>query len=222
MAWIASLAQDGCDFSRLTGPSVAVLTQSDAVPYLEVGFNSYRQPEFVRETNEWRVQYSKSCIDYSGEIPDIYWNAARIFAFMALVFGGGGALFLWFSSCFVFGPGTWRWAGYEILAASIFQTLSFLWFLTSMCTSEGNTCELFFGSKSNIISASLWFVSALSIFTRYPKPSRKLKSGKNNEEESNWSDTENDPANLWDSTSRENNRVIHLDDVTLPTGREFD
>lgn len=168
MAWIASLAQDGCDFSRLTGPSVAILTESDDIPYLEVGFNAYREPEY--KSDKWIVEYSGKCLDYTEDIPDGYWNASKTFAYLSLVFGGGGALFLWCSSCFVFGPGTWRWAGYELLLASIFQILSFLWFLTTICTDEGNKCVLLFGSKSNIVSAMFWLISALAIFAVYPKP----------------------------------------------------
>lgn len=175
MAWIASLAQDGCDYSRLTGPSVGSLTGTD-VPYLEVGFNAYRKPEYSSESNTWTVEYSGKCIDYEEEFTDMYWNISKAFAYLSLVFGGGGALFLWCSSCFVFGPGTWRWAGYEVLAASVFQSLSFLWFQTSMCKEEGNQCALFFGSKSDIVATTFWFISALTIFARYPKPAPNIIS----------------------------------------------
>jgi hypothetical protein len=85
-----------------------------------------------------------------------------------LVLGGGGALFLWFSSCFVFSPGTWRWAGYEVFGAFLFQCLSFLWFRTEMC--GNNDCELFYGSKLNIAAASLFLFSSLLVICRYPAP----------------------------------------------------
>jgi hypothetical protein len=63
------------------------------------------------------------------------------FAFLALVLGGGGALFVWCSTCFVFSKGTWRWTGYELLLASLCQAMTFVWFGTQICT--WNTCGLF-------------------------------------------------------------------------------
>jgi len=81
-----------------------------------------------------------------------------------------GALFLWFSSCFVFSPGTWRWTGYELLGASILQTISFVWFSTGICHNDGNTCDLFLGSYLDIAAATLWLVSAVTIFVKYPPP----------------------------------------------------
>ena len=32
-----SIADDGCDYARLTGPSVELLTGSNTVPYVDVG-----------------------------------------------------------------------------------------------------------------------------------------------------------------------------------------
>jgi len=172
MAWIASLAQDGCDYARLTGPIVSELTHSSVqFPYVEVGFNAFRVPIPVGD-NRWAVDYTSSCIEYDSDVVtmDGYWNAAKMFQFISLVFGGGGSLFLWFSSCFLFSPATWRWAGYEVLVAFSFQSLAFLWFRTDMCRGEGDNCELFFGSKTDIVAAAFWFVSALTIFLRYPSP----------------------------------------------------
>lgn len=102
------LLKKRCDYSRLTGPSVSILTGSDKIPYLEVGFNAYRAPTFNTETGDWQVMYSGRCEEYPGEVPDIWWKISKALSFIALVLGGGGALFLWFSTCFVFGPGTWR------------------------------------------------------------------------------------------------------------------
>lgn len=175
MAWIASLAQDGCDYARLTGPIVAELTNSNLqFPYLEVGFNAFRAPLPIGG-NEWAVDYTSKCLDYDPDVVsmDGYWNAAKIFQFLSLVFGGGGSLFLWFSSCFLFSPATWRWAGYEVVAAFLFQSLAFLWFRTDMCRGDGNSCALFFGSKTDIVAAVFWLVSALAIFLKYPAPQPK-------------------------------------------------
>ena len=38
LGWICSLAQDGCDYSRLEGPTVEALTNVGGVPYLEGEF----------------------------------------------------------------------------------------------------------------------------------------------------------------------------------------
>ena len=43
-----------------------------------------------------------------------------------------------------------------------------------MCTrEEGDRCDLFFGSNSDVAAAVFWFVSALAIFVRYPVPKPK-------------------------------------------------
>lgn len=172
MAWLASLFQDGCDYSRLKGAdAVSQLSSNPDVPWLEVGLGAYREPVLNTKTGHWEVVYTGQCYQYPYNIPqDGYWNAARGFDFFALVLGGGGTFFLWFTSCCVFSPGTWRMTGYEVLLAAIFQSLSFLWFMTAMCTQSGGTCELFWGSKADIIAASFWFVSAMSIFCYYPAP----------------------------------------------------
>eukprot|EP00591_Stephanopyxis_turris_P002957 CAMPEP_0195530772 /NCGR_PEP_ID=MMETSP0794_2-20130614/33821_1 /TAXON_ID=515487 /ORGANISM="Stephanopyxis turris, Strain CCMP 815" /LENGTH=212 /DNA_ID=CAMNT_0040662351 /DNA_START=205 /DNA_END=843 /DNA_ORIENTATION=+ len=177
MAWIASLFQDGCDYARLEGENVNVLTGSSGAPYLEVGFNGYREPIYYPDEEMYEVRFTDACVEYSGVPIDWNWKLAKIFAFFSLVFGGGGALFLWFSSCFVFGPGTWRWAGYEVFAASIFQCFAFLWFNNAMCKGD-NKCSFFFGSKSDIVAALLWLISAVAIFTKYPVPAPKtVESG---------------------------------------------
>lgn len=176
-AWLSSLTQDGCDYARLTGPIVTEITNDPNVPFLDVGFNQYRVPELDSVTGRWIVDYRLPCEDYDEDFVNMdgYWKVSKGTAFLSLVFGGGGALFLWFSSCFVFSRGTWRWAGYELLAATIFQALSFLWFLTSMCHgSDGkDSCYLYYGSKTDILAASFWGVSVLLIFGRYPKATNK-------------------------------------------------
>jgi hypothetical protein len=170
VAWLSALSQDGCDYARLTGYIVAEATMSSAVEYLEVGMNAYRAPTLIN--GEWKVDYRSSCLAYDDEFftIDAYWKVAKGFDFASLVLGGGGALFLWFSTCFVFSRGTWKWAGYEVLLASIFQLLAFLWFNTYICREGDNQCSLFYGSKADIASATLWLVSALCIFCRYPAP----------------------------------------------------
>jgi hypothetical protein len=174
MAWISSLFQDKCDFSRVTGEIVATLADADDTPFLEVGFAAYREPIFDGNTGEWHVVYTGRCLEYpEGDdllYQDMSWNAAKICAFLASVLGGAGSFFLWFSTCCIFGRATWRLAGYEVLLAAIFQSIAFLWFNTEICQDSDNTCSLFWGSKADILAVSFWTLAAILIFCYYPVP----------------------------------------------------
>jgi len=164
-----------CDYASLRGNNVALLSGDTAMPFSEVGLSFYRLPSYSQELNTWTAPLTGECLVYPPDIPmDATWTFAKVCSFLALVFGGGGALFLWFSSCFVFGPGTWRWAGYEVLIASVLQSLTFVFFNTAMCKTNESHCSLFLGSKLDIVSAVFWLVSALSIFLKYPYPSPKV------------------------------------------------
>jgi len=187
-AWVASLSQDGCDFASISGPIVSeiLLTttgdaeDSNSVPYLEFGFNGYRIPQ-VGEEEEWYIDYTSNCHDYEEIFVkrDIYWDLSRILSFLSLVLGGGGAIFLWFSTCFIFSPATWRWTGYEILVAAMLQLGSFLWFNTAVCQDDpDNVCRLRFGSKSDIVAGTLWLVSATVMLMKYPSPRIKSVAGR--------------------------------------------
>ncbi len=169
LAWLASLIQDTCDFAQLTGDLVELLTQNPEIPYVDVGFAQFRAPT-PTGSGGFTMDSSSSCSNYPSSLVSIdgHWKAAKGFDFMALVLGGGGTLFLWFSTCFVFSKGTWRWAGYEVLLASIFQAFSFLWFGTGICAT--NTCRLSWGSKADIVACIFWFITAVMIFGRYPSP----------------------------------------------------
>jgi len=178
MGWLASLFQDGCDYSKLTGDTVRAIATEDGVPYLEVGFAAYRQPTLDTKSGNWQVVYVGQCLDYPSGVPrGSYWTAAMVFDFLALVLGGSGSLFLWFTAGCIFSRGTWRWAGYEVLLACICQGLSFLWFRSDLCHLDGNKCELFWGSKADIVSTSLWAVAAVSIFCHYPVPKEARDNG---------------------------------------------
>mmetsp|Transcript_3410 Transcript_3410/g.5047 ORF Transcript_3410/g.5047 Transcript_3410/m.5047 type:complete len:255 (-) Transcript_3410:127-891(-) len=177
-AWIGSLLQDGCDYASLHGNNAALLSGDSTTPFAEVGLSAYRLPVYNQESNTWTEPLRGACLMYPPSIPiDGTWKFAKGCAFFALVFGGGGALFLWFSSCFVFGPGTWRWAGYEVLIASILQTLAFTFFNTAMCKTNDSHCSLFIGSKLDIMASVFWFASAMSIFLKYPNPTPKVSFG---------------------------------------------
>lgn len=172
MAWVASIFQDSCDYAIIEGPIVQTITDDDdSVPWVEVGFAAFRVPEYIAENDKWEVTYTGACTDYDLDRIDLdpAWKAAKAFAFLALVLGGGGALFLWFSACCVFSKATWRWAGYEVLLAAIFQVLAFLWFGNSLCQNK-NTCRLSWGSKADIVASVLWGLAAVAIFCKYPAP----------------------------------------------------
>ncbi|EED94413.1 predicted protein [Thalassiosira pseudonana CCMP1335] len=164
-AWLSSLSQDGCDYARLTGPI--------DIPFLDVGFNQYREPLQHPTEGTWYVDYRLNCDPYNTDVVNIggVWSFSKVMAFLSLVFGGGGSLFLWFSTCFIFTKGTWRWAGCELVAATVCQSLSFVWFKVDMC--HGNDgqdkCELNYGSKANILASVFWLASVVCIFGKYPK-----------------------------------------------------
>lgn len=176
LAWIASLSQDGCDYARLEGSSVIELTGGEESPWLEVGMSAFRMPQYEVTSDKYIIDYKEDCISYGDVKLGVAFEAARIFAFTALVFGGGGALFLWFSSCFVFGPGSWKWAGYEVAIAAFFQVLAFCWYDNDICKKSGNTCTPHYGSNSDIIAFVFWLCAAGLIFRKYPEPTEKVSN----------------------------------------------
>jgi hypothetical protein len=143
-----------------------------AVPYLEFGISAYREPLLIKGDDgksEWVVDYTGACLEYPSEWElDASWKASTAFSFLALVVGGGGTLFVWCSTCFVFSRGTWKWTGYELLFAAMCQAIAFVWFNTSIC--RANTCSMFWGSKADIMASSFWFISAVLVLCRYPVP----------------------------------------------------
>lgn len=173
MAWLSALFQDNCNYSRLTGGIVASIATAADTPWLEVGLSAYREPIYNEQAQEWQVVYTGECLEYPADLveQDTVWTAAKAFAFIADVLGGGGTFFLWFSTCCIFGRATWRWAGYEVLGAALFQSLSFIWFATAICHDESETsCDLFWGSKADILASILWTLAAMCIFCYYPVP----------------------------------------------------
>lgn len=175
-AWLSSIFQDGCDYAIVNGPIVQTMTGDENLPWLEVGFAAFRKPRFDDESQTWAVTYSGSCVDYNPDRLefDPAWKAAKGFAFLALVLGGGGALFLWFSACCVFSKATWRWAGYEVLLAGTFQTMAFMWYGNDLCQHR-NSCTFGWGSKADVVASVFWCLAALSIFCKYPIPRSKQK-----------------------------------------------
>ena len=63
--------------------------------------------------------------------------------------------------------------GYQVLLASLCQSLSFCWFATDVC--DWNTCQIFRGSTAYILAGSVWAVCGVMILCRYPKPNIVLQ-----------------------------------------------
>ena len=59
-----SIADDGCDYARLTGPSVELLTGSNTVPHVDVGLVGYRTPGYYPMEGAWRVHFTDECEVY--------------------------------------------------------------------------------------------------------------------------------------------------------------
>lgn len=167
-AWFAHLSKNGCDYSSVAGPIVADITNNPLVPYIHVGLSHYREPTYNKDDGEWYVDETLPCQAYNTDVVDIdgVWTFAKITSFLSFVFGGGGALFICFSSCFVFRKETWRWAGYEMLMATLSGALSFTWFATSLCGE--NKCDMQYGAFVDIIACVSWALSVLFIFCHYP------------------------------------------------------
>lgn len=172
--WMCALFEDGCNYAKLSGDLDTFLVSSDT-PYLEVGLQAYRMPEVNLVNDRWDPVLAGACVTYPGEVQmDTPWKLARAFSSLSLVLGGGATFYLWISACCRFSRGSWRWAGYEVAAACVFQALSFVWFHTELC--QTNTCELFYGSKADIASGLLWLLAAVLIFAHYPVPREMVET----------------------------------------------
>jgi len=124
----------------------------------------------------WSKNRTAGCVEYPSEFSaamvDSSWNTARTLAFLGLVLGGTGTAFLFCSICFVFSKATWRWTGYELLLASLCQTISLsAWFNTQMCS--WNTCKFGKGSKADIAAILSWFIGGLMVVCHYPDPDKR-------------------------------------------------
>ena len=173
MAWTCSLFQEGCDYAFLKGEGVSALADSDGAPFLEIGFEAYREPRYDPASQKWKIQYTGSCLEYPTSpvniAEDTYWQVSKFLDFCADVLGGAGAFFLWFSTCCVFSPGTWRMTGCEVFCAALMQALSFLWFRNGLCGQEGAVCEFSWGAKMDVVAGVLWLLAALIMFAHYPQ-----------------------------------------------------
>ncbi|KAL7550194.1 hypothetical protein ACHAWF_016551 [Thalassiosira exigua] len=196
----SSLADDGCDYARVSGAAAELLAGSEMVPYVDCGMAAYRVPGFYPAENSWRVAYSDECREYGhlDLLEDTSWVAAEWLRFLGLVVGGTTAMFLWTSTCLILRPNYWRMAGLGTVIACLCQMCSFVWFYTKLCHTSttnfedfeagreveghdssgnelGSSCTLFFGSKCAITSCVMYGAASAAILLRpYPMPVPKL------------------------------------------------
>ena len=201
IAWLVSISSNGCDYARLTGPGVELLTGSSVIPYIHLGMDAYIIPEFYPMSNSWMVSIESECIPYQFTVEDSPWIAGKRFSFLSLWAGGAAATFLWIGTFIVLTPRQWKAAGIIVLFAALFQVLSFTWFSTALCdtssasiedfSSKGletavsaeagiSSCTLFYGSRCSIASLILyWIASFIILFAEYPIPEPKLLAEEN-------------------------------------------
>ena len=187
MGWVAAMSPDGCDYVQVFGPSASDLSGDSSVPYVEAGLAAWRGPTYYPEDGQWRVMYTEECQSYDAAasatsgtgLPPANasgweWKLSEILSFLALAFGGSGALLFWVGACIPLSRIMWRAAAYEILAAALFLAGSFLWFLNPLCDpGAGNNCRMHFGAKCNACAALFWTTAAVAALFRYPVPRPK-------------------------------------------------
>mmetsp|Transcript_186 Transcript_186/g.282 ORF Transcript_186/g.282 Transcript_186/m.282 type:complete len:232 (-) Transcript_186:764-1459(-) len=180
MAWISYLSQDGCDYARLEGPSTAKLGNQEGdydaqnIPFAEIGFSHYRVPIYDPSTNTLDTLYSGACVDYDFIDDwryDLTWRIGSTFHKMAGIIGGTSCIVLFVTAiCITLTKLQWNLVGIMTSIASICHAISLLWFTNNLCGSEGNGCQLFYGSISSILGSCLTGVAAISMFVKYPEP----------------------------------------------------
>jgi len=182
MAWMTTVSHDGCDFARLTGPATKTLTFPNDYPFVELGFSSYRVPVFYEEYNEWLIRYSDACHPYDmiGQTEtgqgdewsfDFFWRCGSATHQIGIALGGAACLFLWVAAtCVAITRLHWRLLGFQLALAAFFHLCSFLWFFNGLCYTEDTECFWFYGSNSSLAAFSLYIISFVSIFLKYPEP----------------------------------------------------
>lgn len=186
-----SISDDGCDYARLTGSAVELLTGSNIVPFVHVGHAAYRVPDYYPEENAWRVPFTDECSSYehTDALIDPSWSASTRFRFMGSVAGMTTAMFLWTSTSLTLRAGHWRACGIGALLTCACHALSFVWFYTKLCSTTTTnyddfvngrevelghdprepgyramtTCSLFFGSRCTLASCLLWALVAMIV-----------------------------------------------------------
>lgn len=181
-AWIVNPLKSHCDYSKVSGPIVRTLTNSSA-PYILVGPEGYRTPSFDESMETWihktitsdsTNEISDECLPLDPEIfeKDTQWNVAVNLNLTAFVLGTIAAI-LSLPLIFVeYHRLAWRFVGWVYMFACASQACSLIWFLTEIC--DDNTCQLFWGSKADMLSIVLWYLAAFIMLMWFPKPNRPL------------------------------------------------
>jgi hypothetical protein len=205
IGWLCSLFQGSCDYAIVEGPIVQQLDPtftSRQIPFLQFGLTQFQEPKLIlggdAAASPTAANYTIAwgygrCQEYPEEqLVDTAWSAARAFAFLALVLGGGSTVFMWCSTCFVFSKVTWKWTGYGLLLATVCQSFVYVWFSTQLCS--WNTCTLSYGAKADMGAAILWCIAGWMILARYPVPIKLELVAQNEDFEEEDRDIHKDPS----------------------------
>mmetsp|Transcript_11643 Transcript_11643/g.16681 ORF Transcript_11643/g.16681 Transcript_11643/m.16681 type:complete len:228 (+) Transcript_11643:118-801(+) len=193
VGWLATLTEDGCNYAIVEGAIVTEVTTNPSMPFLEVGMNQYREAS-LNDNDTWEIDYNQLCKYYNEDVVNIdgVWKFSKIMSFLALVFAGAAVLLIWFSSCFIFSPNTWKWVGCELLTATVFKLLSYSWLATSMC--RDNSCSISYGAKADIVACVTWFISGVLVLLRYPMPKAANNNASTANESTNTDATPSEPS----------------------------
>lgn len=195
-----SIADDGCDYARLTGSAIELLTGSNIVPFVHVGHVAYRIPDYYPDEDTWHVPFTNECVTYDHSMIDFSWSASIWLRYMGLVVGMTTTMFLWTSTCLTLRAPLWRTCAIGALLTSTCHTLSFVWFYTKLCSTtttnyedfanghevemghrQPTSCLLFFGSRCSLASCFLWSVVAMIILLcKFPIQPRLMLYVENN------------------------------------------
>ena len=214
LAWIAATVQDRCNFAHVHGPIVTLWNATS--PWIAMGLVGWneptRMPDGTYQTSSGggggggrggQCQlYPPSFI----ESLDSMWSTGKTLAFLAQCIGGGGSLFVACSLWMVFSKATWKWTGYLLCFAGLCQAMSVLvWWGNDVC--QWNTCSVWNGSGSNIVSSVLWILTGGFMVIKYPKNHRRLQSLPQpaDEEEDTFASNENVPLPEHGNDSHDEN-----------------
>uniref|UniRef100_A0A7S1BPS6 Uncharacterized protein n=1 Tax=Corethron hystrix TaxID=216773 RepID=A0A7S1BPS6_9STRA len=191
--WYTSVIFSACDFALLyvppsgngdgAGDASFLDPLSSSLPtagIVRIGYSGYREVDVDLLPVGRCEPYSE---DYGP--PGSVFLISKAAKFIGLVFGGGGWLLLAFSGCFIFSPPSWRWTGYEFLAAAACQILAFLFLWGAPCVRRtefqqgvasedwgggGEGCRMSVGGRADAWAVLLWAVAGLAMLRVYPVP----------------------------------------------------
>jgi len=149
------------------------LTQlaTSEVPFIELGFDHWREPEHDDEANEWSINVEDPCQEINSDIirKDVVWRLSKGMNYAGLVLGGAGTLLVWCAVFFYMSREIWRWPAILLCVSALVQALTFSWFGSAFCKEETTVCVMNYGARVDLLSCCLWMLSSLLVFSRYPK-----------------------------------------------------